>query len=256
METYNPERYWSRVAKEIPSRSDGFYLAGNNTPFYRYKRGLFLDKFLKTIPFKGKVVLEVGCGPGGNLLEASLLHPQTLVGCDISEEMLKLAKMNLKQYPRVSLHRVNGKVLPFKDVSFDIVFTTTVLQHNIDEEVFKMIIREIFRVSNSMVFLIEETAPRERGSVSCLLRPVECYARIGESYGYKLKEVNYLPIHMSFLVCRLIQKMFDSSSRKEGEPATALTVKLQNLSLPFTALLDKHLNFKKGLTKMSFEKIN
>ncbi|MBC36107.1 MAG: hypothetical protein CL663_08720 [Bacteroidetes bacterium] len=69
MSSYHPEKYWSEVGSRIQEREQGKnVIAGDDEPFYRYKRVKFL-KLLKEIDFDRKKVLEVGCGPGGNLLE-------------------------------------------------------------------------------------------------------------------------------------------------------------------------------------------
>ncbi len=65
---YNVEEYWSDVAKRMDVRKKNRLVAGDSEPFYEYKREKFL-KMLLTNNFKDKRVLEVGCGPGGNLLE-------------------------------------------------------------------------------------------------------------------------------------------------------------------------------------------
>ena len=42
MANYNPETYWSEVAKRIKSRKGKNIIAGDDEPFYRYKRKKFL----------------------------------------------------------------------------------------------------------------------------------------------------------------------------------------------------------------------
>ena len=66
MAGYNTEAYWDKVAQEIGSREDLKIIAGDDEPYYRYKRKRFL-KLFDTIDFKNKSVLEIGSGPGGNL---------------------------------------------------------------------------------------------------------------------------------------------------------------------------------------------
>jgi tRNA G46 methylase TrmB len=88
---YHPESYWSRVANEIKKRGPQNCLAGDDNPFFRYKRQKFLARFLSTIEFNSKVVLEVGPGPGGNLLQiVRTSRPRRVIGIDISSEMLDL----------------------------------------------------------------------------------------------------------------------------------------------------------------------
>lgn len=60
--SYLPESYWSRVATEIRKRGRDNCLAGDDNPFFRYRRQRFLTQFLSTMDFDSKVVLEVGPG--------------------------------------------------------------------------------------------------------------------------------------------------------------------------------------------------
>jgi len=62
---YHVESYWSRVADEIRKRGPGNYVAGDDDPYYRYKRSKFLQRFLSALDVAGRTVLELGCGPGG-----------------------------------------------------------------------------------------------------------------------------------------------------------------------------------------------
>ncbi|HEX5112263.1 MAG TPA: methyltransferase domain-containing protein, partial [Saprospiraceae bacterium] len=105
MSNYQPEPYWSDVAKRIKNRKGKNVIAGDDEPYYRYKRKEFL-RLLKEVDFKGKNVLEIGSGPGGNLKELLNLSPAQLTGADISNDMIELAKSNLPSH--VSLVKTNG----------------------------------------------------------------------------------------------------------------------------------------------------
>ena len=43
MSEYHPEPYWSDVAKRIKARKGKNVIAGDDEPYYRYKRERFLD---------------------------------------------------------------------------------------------------------------------------------------------------------------------------------------------------------------------
>ena len=75
--SYHPEKYWSEVSELIKQRNDDNVIAGDDEPYYRYKRNRFLE-ILSTIDFNNKNVLEVGCGPGGNLIEVLKKNPKNL----------------------------------------------------------------------------------------------------------------------------------------------------------------------------------
>ena len=62
--SYDIESYWSRVAGEIRKRGAGNYVAGDDDPYYRYKRAKFLRLFLATLDVAGRRVLDSGADQG------------------------------------------------------------------------------------------------------------------------------------------------------------------------------------------------
>jgi ubiquinone/menaquinone biosynthesis C-methylase UbiE len=89
--------------------------------------------------FSGHRVLDVGCGPG-YLLEELLRYNVSLTGCDLSSEMIELAKNRLHG---VKLCQADAASLPFPDKSFDFVFSLGVLPY-LKEPLKGM--KEIYRV--------------------------------------------------------------------------------------------------------------
>src|ERR1700680_2520276 len=156
MGEYRPEAYWSRVAQEIDKR-ESRCVAGDDNPYYRYKRLRFLRKFLDTIDFQSQVVLEVGIGPGGNLQHIATHHrPRKLLGADVSQKMLAIASSNLSPHHAVALTKIDGIALPYPDQSVDTSFTVTVLQHNTDEHMCSSLVHELCRVTKTTIVTIED----------------------------------------------------------------------------------------------------
>ena len=71
----------------------------------------------------GGTVLEVGCGPGGNLIQLADKDALRLVGVDISPTMLEVARENTSSLSVVELRQVEGMSLPFSDREFSLSFT-------------------------------------------------------------------------------------------------------------------------------------
>jgi predicted rRNA methylase YqxC with S4 and FtsJ domains len=94
-EHYEPETYWDKVAENIHSRDDIKIIAGDDEPYYRYKRKQFLKLFDK-INFENKKVLEVGSGPGGNLECLTRKGCKEIIGVDVSSRMIELSKRILR----------------------------------------------------------------------------------------------------------------------------------------------------------------
>jgi ubiquinone/menaquinone biosynthesis C-methylase UbiE len=251
---YHPEEYWSEVGKRIEIRDGGKnVIAGDDEPYYRYKRKRFLD-LLHSIDFNNKSVLEVGCGPGGNLLEVLKNNPSNLVGVDISDQMVLLAKNKVPE--QVKVYKTNGTKLEFADKSFDIVFTATVLQHNTDEKMLMQLMKEICRVSSDRVFIFERIENEIKGDDLCLGRPVSYYSNIMNENGFKLISKEHINIRISYYISGAIRKLLNPSTRKEGEPLNKTSIFLQNLTLPLTKVLDKVFTSEKDIAKLEFKREN
>lgn len=249
---YNPRHYWDDVAKHISHRNDSNIIAGDDEPYYRYKRKMFL-KLFDTIDFSNKKVLEVGPGPGGNLQYLLQKNCREIAGADISEQMIQLAKKNV-QDTAISIHKTDGFSLSFPDNYFDLVFTSTVLQHVTDENQLQQLIKSICRVSASEVVLFERIENTITGHESNLGRPVSYYADLFKSNEFTLHTTRFLPVRASYIICGAIRKLFNSRSRKEGEPISRSSRIFQTIALPVTKLFDKIIPAKKDLCMLYFKK--
>lgn len=247
---YNPEKYWSEVAKRIKRRQDNPTLAGDDSPYYQYKREKFLELF-RTIDFEYKTVLEFGSGPGGNLKELTQLNAAKIVGVDISANMVALAKKNVDHH-KVEVVKIDGLHLPFPDKSFDIVFTATVLQHNTDEESVKNIIPELCDMCTEQLILFERVESTKAGDDLCMGRPVKFYETLCKANGFYLDHVEYINIQASFMASGVIRKIF-SPGHKEGKKMNDLTVRLQESILPLTTKIDPFIPVNRDLAMMVFK---
>ena len=259
MKEYDPETYWSRVGQHIQDRGDN-YVAGDDNPFYRYKRRKFLRTLLDTIDFRDKLILEVGFGPGGNLRHLSECHNgKKLLGVDISQTMFDLASRNLSAYGNtVELHKIDGRAFPFPDKSVDLSFTVTVLQHNTDEDVFLSLVRETCRVTRSQVVVIEDIGISRQlgGDGSFVSRRVDVYESAFSGCGFGLATVDFLNTRVSSLwhalVFRKIYKRYVNRDHKEGEAIGFFFRQLIGVPLVVTQYLDEAFPEQKGLAKMVF----
>lgn len=105
-----------------------------------------IEEILKLMKLEERdIVLDVGCGTGFlfNYISEKI---ELLLGLDISQKALKLAKRVTKFLPNVHLVRADADNMPFPDNIFDKVFAITVLQ-NMPEP--KTTIKEIKSKSKS-----------------------------------------------------------------------------------------------------------
>ncbi len=248
---YHPEEYWTEVGQKIDSRVGANVIAGDDEPFYRYKRIEFL-KLLNQFDFSNLSCLEVGNGPGGNLLEVLKQKPKKLQGVDISDVMVGMARKKLPS--EVIITKINGTSIPFEDNSIDVIFTATVLQHNTDDVMLRKLMAEICRVSGDKVLLFERIENSIKGDDLCLGRPVDYYAGIMKEGGFSLADQSFINIRASYYVSGFIRKVFNSKNRKEGDPLNGFSTFLQNITLPITKVLDKVFTSKKDVAKLVFVK--
>jgi len=250
---YEPRSFWSNVAEEISRRSGGKVVAGDDTPFFVYKRRRFLTQFLQSLPAKGYAVLEVGSGPGGNVAEVARAQPTRLVGADISPTMIELARRNTADVPGAEFVLVDGKTLPFADREFDVVFTGTVLQHN-HEPLWSAGIKEICRVSREWIYLFEDTARARKATYSLDLRPVADYAAQCSTHGFTLVSHEPLGIYVSDRITAGVRKFLTARHRPAGEPLPRFAFMVEQITLGVTRVLDRFVPQRRGLTRMVFRR--
>lgn len=250
-DTYHPPSYWDQVATEISRREEGNFIAGDDEPYYRYKRKKFLRLF-RQIPFRGKSVLEVGCGPGGNLREVARVEPKRLVGVDLSREMLTLADRNLAGQA-AELFPVEQGTFPFEDRKFDIVFTSTVLQHTTNDKELRRTIDEMCRVSKGDIYIFERIEKKISGNETCLGRTVSFYEHLFAEHGFLLVEKRFLHIQASYLMAGMARKLLNRRERKEGEKLSSFSLAMQKMLLPLTKLIDRVYRKERDLAMLHFK---
>jgi ubiquinone/menaquinone biosynthesis C-methylase UbiE len=264
MSAYNPERYWSSVAEEIKKRGEN-YLAGDDNPFYRYKRKQLLRQFLDRLDVQNKTILELGVGPGGNLLHiATHQKPTRIFGVDISEAMLDIARCNLRNYSSiVELRKITGTTMPFQDRSMDVAITVTVLQHNTDDNVFRSLVGELCRVTSGEVIIMEDVGDMERPCEdgSWIARSVDVYKEAFMRCGYRMVSVDVLRLRLTeWWYNKVYSRIHSGLSHKAYKEGQAISVPFRLLiGIPIlaTQYLDEYFPLlrnaeTRGLAKMVF----
>lgn len=93
--------------------------------------------------FRGARLLEVGCGMGTDLLQFSRGGARC-VGIDLTPRSVEITQHRFKLYGAGGAFMISdGEHLPFRDESFDVVYSNGVLHHTPDTE---GAIREVHRV--------------------------------------------------------------------------------------------------------------
>ena len=107
--------------------------------YYLTKRIKFLRQFIKN----DSKILDVGCGKGKLL---SLLSGSKKFGIDNSKSMLNTARHSDKKYKIIIS---NAYSIPFKNNSFDFVYSVAVLHHIVSIFKVQECIKEIIRITKT-----------------------------------------------------------------------------------------------------------
>ncbi len=76
----------------------------------------------------GRRALELGCGTGVFLGQVAA-SGASIVGLDLSEDLLAKARERVRPFRNVVLARGNAEALPWPEASFDVVYGSSVLHH-------------------------------------------------------------------------------------------------------------------------------
>ncbi len=119
-------------------------IADKYDSWYQSRVGKYVDLTEKIQVFSllkdsSGIVLDLGCGTGNYTVEL-FKRSFKVIGCDVSKEMLRIAKNKL---PEVVLIRANAYKLPFKKDSFDIVLSITMFEFIKNPE---EILKEVYRI--------------------------------------------------------------------------------------------------------------
>jgi ubiquinone/menaquinone biosynthesis C-methylase UbiE len=154
-------------------------------------------------------ILDLGCGTGElELLVLKERPEQTVVGVDISEKMLELARQKCSGYPNVGFVKVDAAALPFPDQSFDLIVSANSFHYFNQPEKCLAEVRRVIVPTGSVVVLdwckdylicrcFDFVLKRfERGYGSCYTQ-LEL-ARLLDSTGFAVKSMRRLKLGAIF----------------------------------------------------------
>jgi ubiquinone/menaquinone biosynthesis C-methylase UbiE len=141
----NIAAYWDSHIHDLaivtnPVGTPGFF---RQLDEYRYDKLNYLPRLVDFNAYRGKKLLEIGCGAGVDLVRFARAGA-IVTGVDLSQTSIELARQNIAQNGlQADLQIMNGEALQFADNSFDIVYAHGVLQYTADSD---RMISEIHRV--------------------------------------------------------------------------------------------------------------
>jgi SAM-dependent methyltransferase len=138
-------KYWDEHIHDLaivtqPIGSPGFF---QELEDYRFDKLSYLPKILDFSAYRGKTLLEIGCGAGIDLARFAR-EGAHVTGVDLSSTAIQLARQNFDHKGLTAkLCVMNGEALDFGENSFDMVYAHGVLQYTADPA---RMAGEIFRV--------------------------------------------------------------------------------------------------------------
>jgi len=138
--TYWNEHIHDLAIAKSPIGSQGFFAELDE---YRFDKLRYLPQVVDFAAYRGKRLLEVGCGVGIDLVRFAE-GGAIVTGVDLAEVSIDLARKNFEQRGlKADLRVMNGEALQFEDNSFDVVYAHGVLQYTADTQ---QMVNELYRV--------------------------------------------------------------------------------------------------------------
>lgn len=120
-----------------------------------------LEKLLPD--FDQKRVLDLGCGYGWHCIYAAQHNAKRVVGLDLSEKMLKVAKSKT-EYKQVEYLRESIEDFEFEDESFDVVLSSLAFHYVKDFEALAKKINKVLCKDGILIFSAEHPIFTAEGS--------------------------------------------------------------------------------------------
>ena len=140
------QRYWNERIHdlEMTEAEAGTKEFFDDLDEYRFDKLHYLPKLVDFSSFRGRRLLEVGCGIGTDLVRFARGGAR-VTGIDLSETAIELARQNfaLNDLSAEELRVGNGEELPYPNGAFDVVYGHGVIQYTADPA---QLIRECHRV--------------------------------------------------------------------------------------------------------------
>lgn len=148
--------YWNRHIHDldVSTSAPGTPAFFADLDQYHFEKLHHLTRLIDFNAYRGKQVLDVGCGAGTDLARFAK-GGAIATGVDISESAIELARANFAQQGLVADLRVaDGERLPFPDGTFDFVFAHGVVQYTPDGRALVEECRRVLKPGGEAVFQV------------------------------------------------------------------------------------------------------
>lgn len=154
--TDDVRRYWNQHIHDLeitahPVGTPGFF---KDLDQYHFEKLHHLLKLVDFAGYRGRRVLEVGCGAGTDLVRFAQ-GGAFVTGVDLSSAAIALARENFKQQGlEADLREADGEHLPFPDNTFDLVYAHGVVQYTAHDRRLVNECRRVLKPGQQAVFQV------------------------------------------------------------------------------------------------------
>ena len=148
--------YWNRHIHDLeitthPVGTPGFFA---DLDQYHFEKLHHLLRLVDFDAYRGKRVLEVGCGAGTDLARFAR-GGATVTGVDLSASAIELARQNFAQQGLTgTFEEADGEQLPFESDTFDLVYAHGVVQYTPDGERLVDECRRVLKPGGEAIFQV------------------------------------------------------------------------------------------------------
>ena len=148
--------YWDRHIHDLeitthPGGSRGFF---DDLDQYHFEKLHHLLRLVAFDGYRGRSVLEVGCGAGVDLARFAKGGAR-VIGVDLSASAIELARANFAQQGLEGTFEVaDGEALPFPDKSFDLVYAHGVVQYTANPQKLVDECRRVLQPGGEAIFQV------------------------------------------------------------------------------------------------------
>jgi ubiquinone/menaquinone biosynthesis C-methylase UbiE len=180
---------------------------------YRFDKLRYLPSLVDFDGYRGKTLLEVGCGIGTDLVRFAK-GGAIATGVDLSATAIELARKNAEQAGvEIRIELANGEALPYQDESFDTVYAHGVLQYTADPRRMVEECRRVLRSEGEAIFMVYHRLSW-LNALSKVMRVELEHQDAPVLRKYSIRE--YRELLSSFAAARIVPERFPVKTRLHG----------------------------------------
>jgi SAM-dependent methyltransferase len=180
---------------------------------YHFEKLHHLPRLIDFNAYRGKKVLDVGCGAGTDLVRFAKAGA-LVTGVDLSSSAIALAKQNFAhQGLTADLREADGEKLPFDDNAFDFVFAHGVVQYTSSDQALVDECRRVLEPGGTAVFQVYNRVSWLNGLSKVMKVPLE-HEDAPVLKRYSARE--FRGLLTGFRDVRIVEERFPVKSRLHG----------------------------------------